>query len=44
MTTTAYLILFIGAILFKDQCKTILQALAGLVTAISTTLVESMKK
>lgn len=44
MTTASYILLFILAILFKDQMKTILSALSGLVTAISSSLVEAMKK
>lgn len=44
MTTASYVIIFILMILFKDQCKTILQALAGLITSIANTLVEAMKK
>lgn len=44
MTTTAYLVLFVMMILFKTQMKTILQALAGLITAISNSLVDAMKK
>lgn len=44
MTTATYLILFIMVILFKDQCKLILSALSDLITSISNTLVEAMKK
>lgn len=44
MTTATYLILFIMMILFKDQVKTILSALAELITSIANTLVEAMKK
>lgn len=44
MSTATYIVLFILAVLFKDQMKTMLQALSGLVTAISSSLVEAMKK
>ena len=44
MSTAAYVIIFILMILFKDQCKTILSALAGLINSIASTLVEAMKK
>ena len=44
MTTATYFVLFIMMILFKNQVKTILQALAGLMTSISQSLIEAMKK
>lgn len=44
MTTTAYIITFIIMLLFKDQVKTILTALSGLITTIAATLAAAMKQ